>query len=68
MHELLQIRIPVGKRKIIFFHLLCRTLLLVRAQKHRKASIRKGPLELLVQTSVMSQGHRLGYSGRCQAK
>lgn len=59
----------MGKRQIIFFSSLCvELLLLVRAQKHRKACMRKGPVELLVQTSVTSQGHRLGYSGHCQAE
>lgn len=72
MHELLQFRIPKGKKDNIFlyyfFTLRVELLLLFRAQKQRKAWVGRGPLELLVQTSVRSQGHRLGYSEICQAE
>lgn len=72
MDELLQFRIPKGKKDNIslyyFFTLHVELLLLFRAQKQRKAWVEKGPLELLVQTSVRSQGHRLGYSEICQAE
>lgn len=62
MHKLLQFRIPKGNKiifLIIFFHLVCRSSVVTQGSETEKNL----GWELLVQTLVRSQGHRLGYSG-----